>query len=90
MTKKLIVVGGGIVGVCSALQLQRDGYKVTLIDAKKPGRETSFGNAGVFAESSILVLNSPELIKSLPKMFLKRENGLRVNLNFVLKGFHGL
>ena len=50
MAKDIIVVGGGIVGVCSALLLQRAGHKVRLIDAKKPGRETSYGNAGVFAE----------------------------------------
>ena len=28
----IIVVGAGIVGVLSALQLQREGYQVTLID----------------------------------------------------------
>ena len=85
MAKRVIVIGGGIVGVCSALQLQRDGNQVRLIDAKKPGRETSFGNAGVFAEASFVVLNNPELLKTLPKLILNRSNGLRFNLLFVLK-----
>ena len=52
MAKDIIVVGGGIVGICSALLLQQSGHNVRLIDAKKPGRETSYGNAGVFAEAS--------------------------------------
>ena len=68
MAKQIIVIGGGIVGVCSALQLQRDGHDVRLIDAKKPGRETSYGNAGVFAEASFVILNNPELLKALPKL----------------------
>ena len=55
MAKDIIVVGGGIVGVCSALSLQRAGHHVRLIDAKKPGRETSYGNAGMLAEASFLV-----------------------------------
>ena len=68
MAKDIMVVGGGIVGVCSALLLQRAGHKVRLIDEKKPGRETSYGNAGVLAEASFVVLNSPDLLKILPKL----------------------
>ena len=70
MAKDIIVVGGGIVGVCSALSLQRAGHHVRLIDAKKPGRETSYGNAGMLAEASFLVMNNPGLVKILPKYCL--------------------
>ena len=38
MAKKIAVIGGGIVGVCSALDLQQAGHHVTLIDRKQPGR----------------------------------------------------
>ena len=31
------ILGAGIVGVCSALHLQRQGFKVTLIDRLAPG-----------------------------------------------------
>ena len=85
MAKHIIVVGGGIVGVCSALLLQRAGHKVRLIDAKTPGRETSYGNAGVFAEASFVVLNSPGLVKLLPKLLFNRTLKLRVNHLFLLK-----
>ena len=67
---KVAVVGGGIVGVSNALALQKAGHQVTLIDRRAPGRETSYGNAGVLSESSVGVLNSPGLLKSLPKLFL--------------------
>ena len=68
MAKDIIVVGGGIVGVCSALLLQRAGHKVRLIDAKKPGRETSYGNAGVFAEASFVVIEQPGSSKNIAKI----------------------
>ena len=61
MKRSAIVIGGGIVGVCSALELQKTGNGVILIDRKKPGRETSYGNAGVLSESSVMVINNPSL-----------------------------
>ncbi|MEK9554100.1 MAG: FAD-dependent oxidoreductase, partial [Alphaproteobacteria bacterium] len=63
VSRRIVIVGGGIVGVCNALALQRAGHQVTLVDRATPGRETSYGNAGVLSESSIGVLNNPGLLK---------------------------
>lgn len=83
--QRILVVGGGIVGVCNALALQRAGCQVSLIDRGMPGRETSYGNAGVLSESSVAVLNSPGLLKALPKLLLGRSNGLRYSPLFVVR-----
>ena len=85
MDKTIIVIGGGIVGVSAALALQRDGHRVRLIDRKTPGRETSYGNAGVLSDSSVMVLNNPGLLRALPKMLLNRSNSLRYDMGFVLR-----
>ena len=45
--REIIVIGAGMVGVCTALALQKKGLQVTLIDSSEPGTETSFGNAGI-------------------------------------------
>ncbi len=45
--KSAIVLGAGMVGVASALQLQRRGWSVAIVDRKQPGRETSYGNTGI-------------------------------------------
>ncbi|KAL7703028.1 D-amino-acid dehydrogenase [Lotmaria passim] len=45
--KSAIVIGAGIVGVCSAWHLQRRGYSVVIVDRKLPGDATSWGNAGL-------------------------------------------
>ena len=67
-TAAVAVVGAGMVGVCCALELQRRGLKVRLFDRKGPGQETSFGNAGVFARSSLIPLNNPGLWATLPRV----------------------
>jgi len=43
----VVMLGAGIVGICTALSLLDRGVPVTLIDKGAPGQETSLGNAGV-------------------------------------------
>ena len=40
------VIGAGIVGVCCASYLQREGFEVEIVDFADPGTQCSFGNAG--------------------------------------------
>lgn len=44
---EFIILGAGIVGVSTALELQARGHSVVLVDRTLPGRETSYGNAGI-------------------------------------------
>ena len=46
------VVGAGMVGVCCALYLQKEGFDVILVDRGGPGEEASFGNLGGFGVAS--------------------------------------
>ena len=44
---KVLVLGGGVVGVTTAYYLARSGHEVTVVDRQaEPARETSFANAG--------------------------------------------
>lgn len=47
MKSPILVLGAGMVGTCTALQLALRGHPVTLVDRREPGRETSYGNAGI-------------------------------------------
>jgi D-amino-acid dehydrogenase len=63
----VIVVGGGIVGVCTALQLQRSGREVVLIERGGLGEEASGHNGGAFS-GDCLPTGMPDVIRSLPRM----------------------
>ncbi|MGB1109636.1 MAG: NAD(P)/FAD-dependent oxidoreductase, partial [Gammaproteobacteria bacterium] len=65
---KVTIIGAGIIGVCCALELQRAGCQVTLIDREEPGEGCSKGNAGVFAYDAVLPLITPGLLRRLPSM----------------------
>ena len=44
---KVLVLGGGVIGVTTAYYLARSGHEVTVVDREaEPGLETSFANAG--------------------------------------------
>jgi D-amino-acid dehydrogenase len=65
---KITVLGAGMVGICCAIELQRRGFQVRLIDRRGPGEETSSGNAGILSLSSIAPLASPALLPRLPRL----------------------
>jgi len=48
-----IVLGAGMVGVSIAYHLARRGHSVTLVDRRAPGRETSYGNAGLIQREAV-------------------------------------
>lgn len=68
--KHIGIVGAGIVGVSTAVWLQRAGHKVTLIDRLEPGEGASYGNGGVLASASIVPVTVPGLLGKAPKMLL--------------------
>jgi len=85
MKSSVLVIGAGIVGTTVALELQSRGAKVTLVDRQDPGKETSYGNAGVLARSSLIPFNNPSLWRVLPKLMLNRSAGLRYNTPYLLR-----
>lgn len=81
----VLVIGGGIVGVSCALELQRRGDQVVLVDRKEPGSETSYGNAGVFSISSLVPFNNPDLFGKLPKLLKNQGAGLRYDCGYLMQ-----
>ena len=59
----IVVIGAGIVGVCAASCLQRDGHRVMLIDPGEPGMGASFGNGACLFPSSILPVSMPGMLR---------------------------
>jgi len=59
---KVIVAGGGVIGLCTAHYLNKAGYEVTLIDKGDLKHGTSFGNAGYISPSHFIPLASPGIV----------------------------
>jgi D-amino-acid dehydrogenase len=50
----VIVLGAGIVGVATALHLQRRGRSVALVDRRGVAEETSYGNSGIIQREGVV------------------------------------
>jgi D-amino-acid dehydrogenase len=68
-TADAVVIGGGIIGICTALQLQRTGRRVTIIERHEPAEEASGHNGGVFSVDC-LPTGTPGVIRSVPHMLV--------------------
>lgn len=58
-----IIIGGGIVGLSSALYLQQTGWQVTVIDKGDLTNNCSFGNAGYVCPSHFIPLATPGIVQ---------------------------
>ena len=63
--KQVIVLGAGMAGVSAAIHLQRRGVDVALVDHGEPGRETSYGNAGLIQTEAVEPYALPRDLKTL-------------------------
>ncbi|MCX2476281.1 FAD-dependent oxidoreductase [Pedobacter sp. MC2016-05] len=59
---KVLIIGGGIVGLSSAYYLQKKGFQVTVIDKGDITDNCSFGNAGMIVPSHFVPLAAPGMI----------------------------
>ncbi|MHC1551473.1 NAD(P)/FAD-dependent oxidoreductase [Phyllobacterium sp. K27] len=74
--KHVVIVGAGIVGVSTAVWLQRAGHRVTIIDRLGVAEGTSYGNGGVLASCSIVPVTVPGLMRKAPRMLFDRNQPL--------------
>ncbi len=81
----VLVIGGGVIGMSAALELQRRGLSVRLIERDGGGQGASRGNAGAFAFSDIEPLAAPGIMKRAPKWLLDPLGPLSVPPRYALR-----
>ena len=59
---KAIVIGGGIIGLCSAYYLRKSGWDVTVLDNSEERINCSYGNLGMIVPSHFVPLASPGIV----------------------------
>lgn len=63
MADKIIIIGGGIMGLSSAYYLQQAGHQVTILEKGDMGDNCSFGNAGMIVPSHFVPLAAPGMVQ---------------------------
>jgi D-amino-acid dehydrogenase len=74
----VLIVGGGAIGLCSALSAAERGAQVLLVEANQIGHGSSYANAGLIVPSFSLPLANPEAIKELPSLLWGRDKSLHL------------
>ena len=59
---KVTIIGGGVVGLCCAYYLNKEGYEVTVIDRNDITDGCSFGNMGYISPSHFIPLATPGIV----------------------------
>ena len=60
---KVIVIGGGIIGLSSAYYLKKSGWDVTVLDKGDFHDNCSYGNMGYVCPSHFIPLAAPGIVK---------------------------
>ncbi|PVE20455.1 hypothetical protein DC522_32260 [Microvirga sp. KLBC 81] len=83
MSLHVVVIGAGIVGASTAVQLRREGYEVTILEPGEPGREqaASYGNGAWISPASVVPMSMPGLWKKVPGYLLDSRGPLTIRLS---------
>jgi len=92
MGKRILIAGGGIIGLSSAWFLHRAGHKVTLVDKSALTEGCSFGNAGMIVPSHFIPLAAPGMVeKGIRWMFNSKSPFFvrpRLSMDLMKWGWH--
>jgi D-amino-acid dehydrogenase len=87
MTYRVAILGGGAVGVISALEALRDGHSVTIVEPGSPGGEqaASYGNAGWLSSHSVIPPSEPGMWRKVPGFLLDPLGPLSIRWRYLPK-----
>lgn len=73
-SKSVIICGGGVIGLCCAYYLAREGWRVTLVERNAEGADScAHGSAGYVSPSHVIPLAAPGMVwKGLKWMLSSR------------------
>jgi len=60
--KRVVIIGGGVIGLSAALECARRGHRVTVIERDPARRGASLGNAGMIVPSHFIPLAAPGMV----------------------------
>ncbi len=84
---QITIIGAGIMGLSSGINLLKRGADVTLIERDFKGQPASYGNASWLSSPSItpVLMPGPGMIKKILKMWLSKDGPLYLRFPGILK-----
>ena len=86
-SSEILIIGGGVIGVCSAYYLSERGAQVTLLEQGEIAAGSSYGNAGWFVPSHSVPLAAPGALADGLKWMLDPQSPFYVRPRFDLDLF---
>lgn len=80
--RHVTVVGGGVIGLCTAWELHKRGARVTVLEARGLGTGASWGNAGWIVPSLSAPVPAPGLVRASLKWMVKPDSPLYLRPRF--------
>lgn len=70
----VVIIGAGIIGLMTALEIQRSGHHVIIIDPGEPGgkQAASYGNAAWISSSGIMPVSVPGLWRQVLRFLMEK------------------
>jgi D-amino-acid dehydrogenase len=75
-TADVVVLGGGVIGICTALYLQRSAHRVIVVERNTPGSGASGHNGGAFNVGECIPTGTPGVLRSIPRMLVDPKSAL--------------
>jgi D-amino-acid dehydrogenase len=87
VTLHVVVIGAGIVGAASALELLRDGHRVTILEPGSPGGEqaASYGNGTMLTTASVVPMSMPGTWRKVPSYLADPLGPLAIRWSYLPK-----
>ncbi len=81
----VVVIGAGIVGLCTAYYVSKAGFKVTIIDPEEIASQCSSGNAGAISGGAVAPLAMPGAFGSALRMLFDPAGPLHLPATYLLE-----
>jgi D-amino-acid dehydrogenase len=89
---RIVIIGGGIVGLSSAYYLKQAGHDITIVDQNDFSTSCSYGNAGYICPSHFIPLATPGIVKQGLRWMLNAQSPFyvqpRLDWSLIQWGWH--
>ena len=79
----IVIIGGGFIGMASAMWLQMSGRNVTILDNMHLSKGAYFGNAATIATYANIPVGTPDIFRQIPKLLLDKRSPLSIKWSYL-------